>query len=235
MSTLRTADPWRDLSVIDARAPRFNQLVVALGSLVAVSTGAWLILAALGTQLAVSVLFGRRYCLPCVFYFRVVQPYFGEGPLEDSRLPRFANIMGAMFLLSAALFYAVGLGTLGFIVGSLVAALASLAALSGFCVGCELYALIAKSRGIRGGRIERIDLEQLGVSFEAPEVVVLFTHPLCSACQTVGRSLVKQGRPVVSIDVSLRKDLAHKYGVSLVPLAVAVSAAGLVTAQLSAD
>jgi len=218
--------------VIDARAPRFNQTVVALGSLVAVWTGAWPILAVLGAQLAVSVLFGRRYCLPCVFYFEVVQPRLGEGELEDSRLPRFANGIGAVCLLSASAFYAVGLPTVGLMLGGMVAGLASLAAISGLCVGCEIYALLAKLRGVRGGRFERFDLEQLGLA-QPDEVVVLFTHPLCSECHEVGETLSKQSRPVLSIDVSKRKDLARKYGVSLVPLAFAVSREGLVTEQLS--
>ena len=230
-NVLRKADPWRDLSVIDARAPRFNQTVVAVSSLIAVLTGAWPILAVLGVQLAVSVLFGRKYCLPCHFFFAVIQPRIGEGPLEDSRLPRFANIIGAVCLLSSAALFAVGLTAAGLVLGSLVAGLASLAAVSGICVGCELYAWLAKLRGIRGGRIERFDLEQLGVAPQS-DVVVLFTHPLCSECHEVGDALSKQRTPVVSIDVSKRKDLARKYGVSLVPLAFAVSSEGLVKAQL---
>jgi hypothetical protein len=43
----RTADPYRDLDVIDARAPRFNQEVVGLGSLLAALTGWWPLLAVL--------------------------------------------------------------------------------------------------------------------------------------------------------------------------------------------
>ena len=223
----RRADPYRDLLVIDARAPRFNQLVVATGSLIAVLTGFWPLLGLLGTQLAVSVLFGRKYCLPCVFYFEVVQPRFGEGELEDSRAPRFANIIGAVFLLSAALASAAGFVTLGAVIGGTVAALAGLAVSTGLCVGCEVYKVLAKLRGIKGGLLERIDLEQLGVLPEE-NLVVLFTHPLCSECHEVKPRLEKEGRRVVSIDVSQRKDLARKYGVTLVPLAVTVGADGRV-------
>ena len=221
------ADPYRDLLVIDARAPRFNQLVVATGSLVAVLTGFWPLLALLGTQLAVSVLFGRKYCLPCLFYFEVVQPRFGEGELEDSRAPRFANIIGAVFLLAAAAFSAAGSLTVGAVLGSIVAALAGLAVSTGLCVGCEVYKLLAKLRGIKGGLLERIDLEQLGVLPEE-NLVVLFTHPLCSECHELKPRLEREGRRVVSIDVSQRKDLAKKYGVTLVPLAVTVGADGRV-------
>ena len=84
----RTAHPYRDLDVIDARAPRFNQAVIGVGSLVAVITGIWPILALLAAQLGIGLRYGRRYCLACVFYFEVVQPRFGEGPIEDSRPPR---------------------------------------------------------------------------------------------------------------------------------------------------
>jgi hypothetical protein len=227
MSNARTADPYKDLLVIDSRAPRFNQLVVATGSLIAVLTGFWPLLAVLGTQLAVSVLFGRKYCLPCVFYFEVVQPRFGEGELEDSRAPRFANIIGAVFLLSAAAFSALGFVTVGAVLGGIVAALAGLAVSTGLCVGCEVYKVLAKVRGIKGGLLQRIDLEQLGVLPEE-NLVVLFTHPLCSECQTVKPRLEREGRHVVSIDVSKRKDLAKKYGVTLVPFAVTVGVDGRV-------
>ncbi len=224
------ADPYRDLLVIDSRAPRFNQWVVATGSLIAVLTGFWPIFALLGTQLAVSVLFGRRYCLPCVFYFEVVQPRFGEGELEDSRAPRFANIIGAVFLLCAALFSAAGFAVVGEVLGSIVAALAGLAVSTGLCVGCEVYKLLAKLRGIKGGQLERIDLEQLGVLPEE-NLVVLFTHPLCSECHEVKPKLEAGGQRVISIDVSKRKDLAKKYGVTLVPFAVNVGSDGRVRGQ----
>ena len=81
----RTADPYRDLDVIDARAPRFNQATVGLLSLTAVLTGWWPILALLAAQLGIGLRFGRRYCLPCVVYFELVQPIMGEGPIEDAR------------------------------------------------------------------------------------------------------------------------------------------------------
>ncbi len=137
----RRADPYRDTDVIDARAPRFNQATVGILSLVAVLTGWWFLLALLGAQLIVGLVFGRRYCLPCLAYFELVQPRFGEGPLEDSRPPRFANIVGAVFLSAATLSYVVGLSVAGAVLGSIVAALALLAATTGFCTGCEAYKL----------------------------------------------------------------------------------------------
>ncbi len=135
----RLADPYRDLDVIDSRAPRFNQAVIGSLSGLAVLTGWWWLLALLAAQLVVGLTFGRRYCLPCLAYFELVQPLFGEGPLEDSRPPRFANMVGAVVLTAATAAYAGGLEVVGAALGLLVTALALLAAATGFCAGCEAF------------------------------------------------------------------------------------------------
>src|SRR5919107_1800718 len=149
------ADPYRDTSVIDRRAPRFNQAVVGILSVVAVSVGPWWLLALLALQLGVGLTLGRRWCLPCLGYFELVQPRFGEGPVEDSRPPRFANLVGVVVLGSASLLLALGYETVGWALGLLVAGLALLAATTGLCVGCELYRLDARLRGIKVRRVDR--------------------------------------------------------------------------------
>jgi uncharacterized protein DUF4395 len=136
---VRHADPYRDTQLIDERAPRTNQLVVGVLSLVAVTVGPWWLLALLALQLAVGLTFGRRYCLPCLLYFEVLQPLLGEGRLEDSRPPRFANMVGLGVLTAASLGYLVGQETVGAALGLLVAALALLASTTGFCAGCTAY------------------------------------------------------------------------------------------------
>lgn len=137
----RLADPYRDLEVIDSRAPRFNQVIVGTLAAVAVFTGWWWLLGLLAVQLVVGLTFGRRYCLPCLAYFELVQPVLGEGPLEDARPPRFANMVGAAFLTAASACYLAGAEMLGAALGGLVAVLALLASTTGFCAGCEAYKL----------------------------------------------------------------------------------------------
>lgn len=137
--TERLADPYRDLDVIDSRAPRFNQVVIGSLSLVAVLAGWPWLLAVLALQLVVGLTLGRRYCLPCLAYFELVQPTFGEGPLEDSRPPRFANMVGTGVLTMSFASYVAGLDTIGAALGLLVAGLALLAGATGFCAGCEAY------------------------------------------------------------------------------------------------
>jgi hypothetical protein len=143
----RRADPYRDTAVIDSRAPRTNQAVVGLVAVLAVATGSWWLLALLALQLAVGLTFGRRYCLPCLAYFELIQPRIGEGPLEDARPPRAANVVGVVFLTAASVAYATGQTTLGVWLGLLVTALALLAATTGFCTGCEAYKLGCLLRG----------------------------------------------------------------------------------------
>ena len=232
MKRTRTADPYRDLDVIDARAPRFNQAVIGGLALVAVVVGWWAILGLLAAQLAIGLTLGRRYCLPCVAYFELIQPRFGEGPIEDSRPPRFANLVGVVVLGAATVAYAAGLSTLGAALGLLVAALALLAAATGLCTGCEIYRIGAPARGIRSHRLDRVELADFGLTPNG-EVVLQFTHPLCSACSSLEHRFRAEGRPVVTVDVSQRPELAHKYGVALVPTAVAVSSTGTVLARLA--
>jgi hypothetical protein len=143
----RKADPYGDLDVIDSRAPRTNQAVIGLLALLAVATGWGWLLALLALQLAIGLTFGRRYCLPCLLYFEVIQPRFGEGPLEDSRPPRAANVVGLVVLAAGATAYTAGLTAVGAALGLLVAALALLAAVTGFCTGCEAYKLACLVRG----------------------------------------------------------------------------------------
>jgi uncharacterized protein DUF4395 len=227
----RLADPYRDLDVIDRRAPRANQLVIGILTVIAFLTGWWPILGLLALQLALGITLGRRWCLACVAYFELVQPRLGEGPLEDARSPRFANVMGAVVLTAATAAHAAGLATVGWALGLLVAVLALLAAATGFCTGCEIYRLTARVRGVGHGELRRIDRSDLGDA--AGEIVVHFTHPLCSECLDVERRLRSEGRPLVRIDVRRRPDLARKYGIGIVPTAVAVAADGAITARLA--
>ena len=232
MKRARTADPYRDLDVIDAYAPRFNQATIGLLALVSFLTGWWPLLAILAAQLAVGLTLGRRWCLPCLAYFELVQPRLGEGPIEDSRPPRFANMIGVVVLGAASLAHAAGLSALGWAFALLVSALALLAASTGLCAGCEVYRIGARLRGVRSHRLDRIDLVDLDLSPNG-EVVVQFTHPLCSDCRALERRLRDEGRAVVTVDVSRRPELARKYGVALVPTAVAVSGTGAVVARLA--
>jgi hypothetical protein len=228
------ADPYRDTDVIDSRAPRTNQAVIGSLALVAVLTGeAWL-LGLLGLQLALGLTLGRRWCLPCLLYFELIQPRLGEGPLEDSRPPRFANMVGFAFLSPATVLHYAGAEVAGAVLGLVVAALALIAATTGLCTGCEAYKLTARFRGVAARHVPRIDPQDIGFSPNGTaSTIVHFTHPLCSECREWEDRLDRERRPHVVVDVRSRPELAHKYGVAVVPTVVAVSADGTVLERLA--
>jgi hypothetical protein len=229
--TRQAADPWRDLAVIDSRAPRLNQLFIGTLALASVLSGAWP-LAGLGAlQLSLALHLGRRACLACRLYFGLLQPLLGEGPIEDARPVKFANQVGATVLWAATLGHVAGLHAVGDALAGLVAALALFAAATGFCAGCLLYRAWAFLRGIRGSTPGHVDLAELGCA-PGRATVVQFTHPLCSDCQDLASRLADAGLRPVLVDVSKRPDLARKYGVAVVPLAVAVRANGSVERRL---
>lgn len=147
-ASYRSVDPYLDTHVIDSRGPRTNQAIVGVGALLAFLLQQEWIVVLLALQLIVGLTLGRRFCLPCRLWFDVLQPRLGEGAIEDARVPRFANVIGAVFLTASSVLLYAGYSTLGWALALIVAALALLATVTGLCVGCELYMLLARARGI---------------------------------------------------------------------------------------
>jgi hypothetical protein len=233
MSFRPTADPYNDTDVIDSRAPRVSQGVTGTVALLGAVFGWPLAWALMSVQLLVGLTLGRRWCLPCLAYFVLVQPRFGEGALEDSRPPRLANMIGTGVLGLAAAAWWLGAPVVGTVLGGLVAALALLSSSTGLCVGCEIYRLGARLRGIspkRHGRIDPADLTGLNGHREA---YVEFTHPLCAECRAWERRLASEDAPLVKLDVRERPELARKYGIAVVPTVVTVDASGAVLERLA--
>jgi hypothetical protein len=247
----RTAHPYDDTAVVDARAPRYLQGTVVVVGLVALLTGWWWLFGLLALQMIVGLVFGRRWCLPCVLYFEVVQPRIGEGTIEDARPPRFANQLGAGMLTATFLADLAGLRVAGLVLGVIVVVVAGLAASTGLCVGCELYRLLARVRGIHPGEVGAIDLAALASqelvedmvasmpavpgSLPAADAVtvVQFTHPLCGDCHELEERLAAGPRPLMLVDVSKRPELARRYHVTVVPTAFAVAPDGTVLERLA--
>jgi hypothetical protein len=227
------ADPWRDTDVIDRRAPRFNQAVVATAALIGAAFGWPLLWLLMGLQLLAGLTLGRRYCLPCLAYFKLVQPRIGEGDLEDARPPRLANAIGFSLLTVASLVWWAGSPAAGQVIALLVGILALVASATGFCAGCELYKLSARLRGIsprRHSRVDPIDLNGVG---GAGLALVEFTHPLCADCDKWERRLRNRSAPLVTVDVRERPDLASKYGITVVPTVFEVAGNGAVLRRLA--
>src|SRR3972149_6035253 len=103
---------------------------------------------------------------------QVADPY-RETDVIDTRAPRFNQVV---------------IGSPAPVARLLAAAPALRAAFTGLCAGGEMYKLGARLRGIRAHLLDRIDLSEIGVD-HGGEIVVQFTHPLCTDCRTLEQRL----------------------------------------------
>ena len=93
-----------------------------------------------GVDLALSSAFGTRFFLPgrpWPFIRRVLK--LGPVELEHEYPPRFAQALGATFLGLAAIAFVLSVPLLGWLLTGAVAALQTLLAVTGICVGCRLH------------------------------------------------------------------------------------------------
>jgi hypothetical protein len=133
-----TAGPSR----IDVNVPRFNQSMVAALIAAAFLIQAPLLVAITALILAVTRFGGAQWGLFTQAYLRWVRPRLA-GPIETEAAapPRFAQLLGAVFLTLATGLFLIGWAFVAWAVALGVFALALLAATTRICVGCIFYAL----------------------------------------------------------------------------------------------
>ena len=133
---------------IDPRGPRFNQGVLTVALLAGFLADVEAVAPVFAAVLALGAVLGPRYGPFLWLFSRFIRPRLGPpAELEDPRPPRFAAALGVVFLVAASLAFLAGLAGLGWALVLVVAALAGLAAVTGICVGCEIYLLGARRRG----------------------------------------------------------------------------------------
>ncbi|HET7720837.1 MAG TPA: DUF4395 domain-containing protein [Acidimicrobiales bacterium] len=134
---------------IDPRGPRFNQGVLTVALLAGFLLDVEAVAPVFAAVLALGAAFGPRYGPFLRLYAEVVRPRLAPpAALEDPRPPRFAATVGTVFLAGATLAFLAGAGALGWGLVLVVAALAGLAAVTGVCIGCELWLLVARRRHV---------------------------------------------------------------------------------------
>lgn len=134
---------------IDPRGPRTNQGVLTVALLAGFLVDARWVVPLFAAVLFLGAAFGPAYGPVLRFYAAVIKPRLAPpAHLEDPRPPRFAATVGVVFLGAATLAFAAGVPGLAWGLALVVAALAGLAAATGVCVGCEIWLLVAKRRGV---------------------------------------------------------------------------------------
>ena len=137
---------------IDPRGPRFNQAVLTVGLLCGFVFDWKAVVPVFAVVLLLGAAFGPRYGPFLRLYADLVKPRLSPPTeLEDPRPPRFAATVGVVFLGAASVAFAAGASAVGWGLALVVAALAGLATTTGICIGCEMWLLVARRRGLISG------------------------------------------------------------------------------------
>ena len=134
---------------IDPRGPRFNQAVLATALLLGFLADWRPVVPLFALVLLAGAALGPKYGPFLALYAKVIRPRLGPPKeMEDPRPPRFASAVGVIFLAAGSLAFVAGAAGIGWGLALVVAALAALAAVTGICVGCEIYLLAARRRPV---------------------------------------------------------------------------------------
>ena len=129
---------------IDVRGPRFAAAVTAVVLAVALVLGSGVLVAVQAVVFAIGAFAGLRYAPYGALFRAVVAPRLGPvREREPEAPPRFAQLVGLLFAVVGAAGYLLGVPVLGAVATGLALVAALLNAVTGFCLGCELY-LIAR-------------------------------------------------------------------------------------------
>lgn len=236
---------------IDPRGPRTNQAVLSAALIVGFLFRLEWIAPLFAIVLGLGAAFGPEYGPVLRLYKAVIKPRLAPpAELEDPRPPRFAASVGVVFLTAATAMFVIGAEGVGWVLALMVAALAALAAISGICVGCEIYVLLVRLRG--GVRIVTIDREtghrasardihhggdqRVPAEFVGGEASwLVFTTEYCAVCPRIVEEIrsARPGETVHVLDVADHIGLAAAHRVRRAPTVLRVDCDGLVLARLA--
>jgi len=137
-----------DVKLLDARGPRFGALITTLVLAVILVTGSLPLLVWQLSVFAIGAFVGPQATPYAWIYRTFVKPRLrGDIPTEDTRPPQFAQIVGFLFALTATLALAFDATAVFTVATGFALAAAFLNAIFNYCLGCEMYLLIARARG----------------------------------------------------------------------------------------
>ena len=132
---------------IDARGPRFSAALTTVVLALALVTG-WVWLATVqAVVFAIGAIKGPQFTPYAFIYRRLIKPRL-KSPLrtEDVRPPQFAQSIGLLFALVALAGAAAGTSVVFTVAVAAALAAAFLNAAFDFCLGCQVYLILARLR-----------------------------------------------------------------------------------------
>ena len=151
-------DTKEDVKLLDARGPRFGAVLTAFVLAAILASGSLpLLLWQLGI-FAIGAFVGPQATPYAWVYRSLIKPRLrGDVPTEDTRPPQFAQMVGFLFALTATIALLLDATLVFEIAIGFALAAAFLNAAFNFCLGCEMYLLLARARGAVSQRKNRED------------------------------------------------------------------------------
>jgi len=140
--------PIDNVKLLDARGPRFGALLTTIVLAAVLVTGSLPLLIWQLSVFALGAFIGPQASPYAWIYRTVVKPRLrGDVPTEDTRPPQFAQIVGFLFALTATVALIFDATVIFTVATGFALAAAFLNSVFNFCLGCEMYLLIARARG----------------------------------------------------------------------------------------
>ena len=131
---------------IDARGPRFGATITTIVLAIALVTQNKWILVAQGLVFLIGAVKGPQFTPYGLIFKNVVKPRLkGVAPTEDVRPPKFAQAVGFVFALVAAIGALAGADLVFTIAVGMALAAAFLNAAFNYCLGCEMYLVLIRA------------------------------------------------------------------------------------------
>ena len=132
---------------IDARGPRFSAALTTVVLALALVTGSVWVATFQAVVFAIGAINGPQFTPYAFVYRRLIKPRL-KSPLrtEDVRPPKFAQSIGLLFALVALAGAATGTSVVFTVAIAAALAAAFLNAAFDFCLGCQVYLLLARIR-----------------------------------------------------------------------------------------
>ena len=132
---------------IDARGPRFSAALTTVVLAIALVTGSIWVAAFQAVVFAIGALKGPQFTPYAFIYRTLIKPRL-KSPLrtEDVRPPQFAQLIGLAFALVAVIGAVAGSSVVFSVAIAAALAAAFLNAAFDFCLGCQVYLLLARLR-----------------------------------------------------------------------------------------
>jgi len=146
-SATSTAVSTQSPILIDARGPRFGAAITSALLATALLAHSPLVVAVSLVFFLIGALRGPQFTPQGLIFKKFVKPRLkSETTLEDVRPPRFAQQVGLAFTVVALVAGIASWSALFSVAVGLCLAAALLNAVFNFCLGCEIYLLIARLR-----------------------------------------------------------------------------------------